>query len=370
MTVFLFAGQGVEPPWVSPELLGDPCVAQLLDVASEAIRASAAAVEVDRASGHAAGRAGSSLDLRRLLARGGRELARTEVLQPALVAVCLGIVRRLARAGLEPSIVLGHSLGELAAWAAAGGITDEDAVRLAAIRGALMAREAARRPGGMLRVLCDLDSCERALAEAARAGAAGAEAVPAGAEAAPAGAKAAPAGAKAAPTGAEAAPTGAVCLAAHHAPGEHVISGDPAPLAWLAARLPSTRLDVAGAWHSPAMAGAADDFAAAVAAVPRRPLRARMIANRDGRFVDGADVPERLAGQLVRPIQWTAAMATLAAAAPAPARLCAIGPGKLLRRLVRDNLGAAREVEIVDSAPAIAAAAPGAHAKPEAHALA
>jgi [acyl-carrier-protein] S-malonyltransferase len=324
VTVFLFAGQGVEPPWVSPELLDDPCVAHLLDIASEAIGVSMAAVDPRRAGG--------SLDVRRLLARGGRELARTEVLQPALVAVCLGIVRRLAHAGLGPSIVLGHSLGELAAWAAAGGIADEDAVRIAALRGAVMAREAARHPGGMLRVLCDRDACERELAEAARAG--------------------------------------ALCLAAHHAPGEHVVSGDPAPLAWLAARLPSTRLAVAGAWHSPAMGGAADEFVAAIAAVPRRPLRARMIANRDGRFVDDADVPERLAGQLVRPIQWIAAMTTLAAAAPVPARLCAIGPGKLLRRLVRDNLGVAREVEIVDSAPAIAAAARGAHAKMEAHALA
>ena len=309
MTVFLFAGQGVDPPWVSPELLDDPCVAALLEIAGAA----------------------TGLDVRRLLARGGRELARTEVLQPALVAVCLGIDRRLARAGLRPSIVLGHSLGELAAWAAAGGISAEDAVRLAAIRGALMAREAARRPGGMLRVHCDRDTCERLLAEAARAG--------------------------------------AVCLAAHHGPGEYVVSGDPAPLAWLAARLPSARVPVAGAWHSPAMAGAAAEFAAAIAAVPRQPPRARMIANRDGRFVDAADVPERLAGQLVRPTAWVAAMATLAAAAPAPARLCAIGPGRLLRRLVRDNLGDARELEIVDSAPAIAtaAAARGAHA--ETHAI-
>jgi malonyl CoA-acyl carrier protein transacylase len=104
------------------------------------------------------------------------------------------------------------------------------------------------------------------------------------------------------------------------------------------------------------MAGAAAELVAAIAAVPQHPLRARLIANRDGRFVDPADVPARLAGQLVHPIEWVAALATLAAAAPAPARLCAIGPGKLLRRLVRDGLGAAREVEIVDSEAAIATA--------------
>ena len=306
MTAFLFAGQGVEPPWVSPELLADPCIAELVGVAGEA----------------------AGCDVRRLLARGGRELARTEVLQPALVAVCLGIDRRLARAGLRPSIVLGHSLGELAAWAAAGGISAEDAIRLAAKRGALMAREAARRPGGMLRVTCDRGTCERLVAEA---------------------------------TGA-----GAICIAAHNAPEEWVVGGDPAPIAWLAARLPSARLAVAGAWHSPAMAGAAAEFTAAIAAVPQRAPRARMIANRDGRFVDGADVPERLAGQLVRPIEWVASLATLASALPAPARLLAIGPGKLLRRLVRDCLGDAREVEIVDGERAIAGATRGTRAGPHA----
>jgi malonyl CoA-acyl carrier protein transacylase len=199
-----------------------------------------------------------------------------------------------------------------------------------------MAREAARRPGGMLRMSCDREACERLVAEAARACA------------------------------------GTVCIAAHNAPGEYVVSGDPAPLAWLAARLPSARLAVAGPWHSPAMAGAAAELAAAIAAVPQHPLRTRLIANRDGRFVDAADVPERLAGQLVHPIEWVAALATLDAAAPAPARLYAIGPGKLLRRLVRDGLGTAREVEIVDSEAAIAAAATTARGarEEEAHALA
>jgi [acyl-carrier-protein] S-malonyltransferase len=300
VTAFLFAGQGVEPPWVSPELLRDPCVAALIGVASEAVR----------------------IDVARLLARGGRELACTEVLQPALVAVCLGIDRRLAREGLRPVTVLGHSLGEFAAWAAAGGISAEDAVRLAAARGALMARAASRRPGGMLRIACDRQACEHAVAAAAR--------------------------------------SGAICIAAHNGPDEYVVSGDPAPLAELAARFPSARLPVAGAWHSPAMADATAELAAAIAAVPQRPLRARLIANRDGRFVDAADVPERLVGQLVRPVEWAASLATLATAGPL--RLLAIGPGKLLRQLVRRNLGDAREVEIVDGERAIVAAVRGADA--------
>ena len=87
-----------------------------------------------------------------------------------MVAVCLGVARMLERAGVRAQLMLGHSLGELAAWAAAGAITAEDAMRVAALRGALMAREAARHPGGMVRLIGDPASCDQALAEGAAHG--------------------------------------------------------------------------------------------------------------------------------------------------------------------------------------------------------
>jgi [acyl-carrier-protein] S-malonyltransferase len=292
---FLFIGQGAEQPWVSPEVLGAPEVAPLVALAG----------------------AESRVDLVRLLVRGGRELGRSEVLQPAMVAVCLGVVRLLRRAGVVPEVVLGHSLGELTAWAAAGGITDEDAVRVAALRGRLMAREAARAPGGMLRIMGDRATCERAVAGGAQ--------------------------------------VGSLCIGAHNGDDEWAVSGDDAALAHVIAKFRATRLPLAGAWHSPAMAGAVDEVHAALAALPRRTMRARWIANRDGRIASDADVPELLAGQLVRAVEWVACLETLVACGAT--RLIVVGPGKMMRALVYRNLGVARGVEIVDSVRAVATAA-------------
>ncbi len=77
-------------------------------------------------------------------------------LQPLWTALLLGCTSRLREHGMTPSAVAGHSLGEWAALAAAGVISDDDALRLTARRGALMADAARATPGGMLAVL-DLD---------------------------------------------------------------------------------------------------------------------------------------------------------------------------------------------------------------------
>ena len=63
----------------------------------------------------------------------------TEVAQPLLTAAAL-LSGRALLAGGAPDAVCGHSIGELSALALAGVMTDDDAVALAAGRGALMAR--------------------------------------------------------------------------------------------------------------------------------------------------------------------------------------------------------------------------------------
>jgi len=287
---FLFIGQGVDLPWIEDELLADPIVAPL----------------VARASEHA------RVDLRRVLSRGGRELERSEVLQPAMVAVCLGVDALLERAGVRPAIVLGHSLGELSAWASAGGISREDAVDLAALRGRLMAREAEAHPGGMLRIKGGRAVVDEALA------------------------------------------LGGVTLGAHNGPDEYAVSGGRDALAAVLARIPSVRLPVAGAWHSPMMAGAHGELLAALERLPRRPLHARFISNANGGFAGEHDLPRLLADQLVHPVQFAASLATLAAAGTT--RILTVGPGKTLRALVHRNLDRMREVEIIDSRRAIEAA--------------
>lgn len=269
-TALVFPGQGAEEPEMGLALARrDARAKHLLQLASEA----------------------THVDLLRAIERGGRALGRTEVLQPALVAVSLGAAHAMAE---PPAAVLGHSLGELAAACFALDVDDETAIALAAERGRLMAEAAAARPGGMI---------ARALAEA---------------------------------------PPGLV-LAAHNADDEHVFSGDEASLA----RVPgATRLRVAGAWHSPAMHPAVAPFRASLdRALGGRALRVPLLSAVTASPVEAPLVPERLASGLVSPVRWVESLRALPALGVQ--RLVCAPPGRLSRALARRALGPRFEVTVL-----------------------
>jgi acyl transferase domain-containing protein len=238
----------------------------------------------------------------RLRERGGRALERTEVLQPVLTAITLAVHSAL---GVVPAAVLGHSLGEIAAWAAVGGIAVEDAVDVAAVRGRLMAREAAKEPGGLVALGSD-----EAVREALALGA-------------------------------------GTAVAAWNAPDEVVVSGPEASLRAITANLPARRLPVAGAWHGPLMAGAVEELRAALERLPRSTPSARMIGD-DGDVVPPDVVPDRLAEALVRPVRFGRALATLGALGVDV--FVTVGPGAVLRGLVRKNLGSSARVLTTEDA--------------------
>lgn len=251
----------------------------------------------------------TGVDVRAVLARGGAELGRTELLQPLMVAVALGVVRVMRAAGLVPDLVAGHSLGELSAWSASGAVGEEDAIRLASLRGRLMAAEAARRPGGML-----------ALPDSAR------EEVEAALD-----------------VGRR---HGVVDLAAHNAPREWALSGEEPALAAILARFPARRLPVSGAWHSAAMRGAVEPFRAGARALPRRTPQARLVSGTTGAVVELAEqVPDLLAEQLVSTARWTEAVQALAAAGASDHVVA--GPARVVRGLIRKNLGAGARIHVV-----------------------
>jgi [acyl-carrier-protein] S-malonyltransferase len=139
---------------------------------------------------------------------------------------------------------------------------------------------------------------------------------------------------------------GALVVAAENAPDEHIVSGDEPAIAAVVAAVPSTRLAVAGAWHSPAMAGAVDELARALAAVPPQPPHAALVCNRTGGIAAPDALPALLAGQLVHPIRWVTVLHTLRALGAT--RFVIAGPGKLLRSLIRRTLGDV-PVDIVES---------------------
>jgi len=285
---FLFPGQGAEAP-----LMGGPALLR-----SERVRGWLAAASTI-----------VGVDVAEAIERGIPELRRTEVAQPALTAVCLGLYAALAERGVRPDVVAGHSLGEVAAFAAAGACSLEAAVTLAAKRGRLMAEAAATTPGGMLALKVATEHDVRA-----------ALAVGGG--------------------------VGRIELAAENGPDEWVLTGDKPALMAVAACFPAVLLPVAGPWHSRAMAGAEARFRRTLARLRLRPPRCALVVNRDGGLVSAdADLVDLLAGQLTRPIGWVRAMATLTALGTRTWVI--VGPGRTLRGLVRKNAGPAARVVIV-----------------------
>ena len=108
-----------------------------------------AAMEVYRVGSEAAG-----IDLLKLcfdtpLA----QMVETEVQQPALVATSLAINEAILSRGIKPDYVIGHSVGEFAALAAARSLPAAEAVALVRERGLAMAAAAREQPGTMAAIL-------------------------------------------------------------------------------------------------------------------------------------------------------------------------------------------------------------------------
>lgn len=240
-------------------------------------------------------------DVRRMLARSDPALARTEVQQPVVTALSLGCLEavRLALPDFRPGLVAGHSLGELAAWAATGAISVDQAVRLAATRGRLMAASVSARPGGLLALLTDERSVQPALELGAR--------------------------------------HGCVELAAENAPEEWVVAGDEEALRVIGAAYPSRRLPVSGAWHGTRLSGAAERFRAVLSTLSPADASVPYVACRDGKRASPAEIPDLLAAQICRPVRFRAVLSTVTSAGVT--RVLVFGPGRVLRGLCRKNLG-------------------------------
>jgi [acyl-carrier-protein] S-malonyltransferase len=214
----------------------------------------------------------SGLDLVRLgTTASTEEITDTAVTQPLVVATTLLAVQELSRRGLlsdAESIVAGHSVGEIAAYAIAGVLAADDAVALAATRGAEMAKACAIEPTGMSAVLGGDEAEVLSRLEEL-------ELFPAN----------------------------------RNAPGQIVAAGPLAALEKLAedppARARVRALGVAGAFHTKYMAPALDGYAAAAAAVTTAEPTATLLSNRDGKpFASATAAMDTLVAQLTQPVRW------------------------------------------------------------------
>lgn len=92
------------------------------------------------------------------------ELAQTNFAQPAICQTSVLYSHLLQNLGVQPAVVIGHSLGELVALHFAGGYDEETLWKLSAIRGRIM-HEADTAAGGMVSLLCSQSEAEQLVAK-------------------------------------------------------------------------------------------------------------------------------------------------------------------------------------------------------------
>jgi acyl transferase domain-containing protein/NAD(P)-dependent dehydrogenase (short-subunit alcohol dehydrogenase family)/acyl carrier protein len=86
-----------------------------------------------------------------------RDLRRTEITQPAVLTVDLALTRLFAAYGIQPDMVIGHSLGEYGALVASGALPFEDALQAVSARGRGMTEVAEDDNGLMAAVFAPLE---------------------------------------------------------------------------------------------------------------------------------------------------------------------------------------------------------------------
>ena len=218
----------------------------------------------------------------------------TRFAQPAIYCAALAGWERLRTHDADS--VAGHSLGELAALAAADAIDDAEGLRLAARRGTLMQEAAERGEGGMLALIGDREPALELAAEHE------------------------------------------LTVANDNAPEQLVVAGpadalDAARRGARSAGLRALRLPVAGAFHSPEMEPAVAGFREALAEVEFREPRIPVVSCATAR--EFTSPRSELADAIVRPVRWRQTMRALRDRGVE--RFIETGPGDVLTKLVKRN---------------------------------
>ena len=202
-------------------------------------------------------------------------LNQTSWTQPALFAIEYALAELWRSWGIEPSVLVGHSVGEYVAACVAGVYSLEDGLRLIAERARLM--QQVKRQGKMAAILTARDQVEAAVA----------------------------------------AHHGLVCVATANGPENNVISGDAASVDQLVAEfneagIPTRPLTVSHAFHSPLMDEMLDEFENFASTLTYSRPRIPIVVNRTGQIApeDSLDA-QYWRGHLRNCVEFARSMKTL-----------------------------------------------------------
>lgn len=266
MIALLCPGQGSQTPGMLNSWLEEPGIPELLDALSDS----------------------SGIDLRHAGTEADAQTIRdTAIAQPLIVATSLISLKVLTDqlSAAAPNLadltswsdfVGGHSVGEYAATAISGVLSDADAMKLVAIRGQAMAQAAGAEPSAMAAVLGgDRDAVANHLASLDLVG------------------------------------------ANFNGGGQIVAAGSTAAIEALKANpLEKTRvieLKVAGAFHTQFMAPALEAVKAAAADLNPSSARLKQLTNHDGTTLqEGPAILSTMVDQITQPVRWDLCQEALA----------------------------------------------------------
>lgn len=219
----------------------------------------------------------------------------TEYTQPALVTTCLAMTRALEQQGIFPDLTAGLSLGEYAAVAAAGGLSDTDAICLVRKRGLLMQNTIPAGEGAMSAVLgMEAEKIEKILKQ-----------IP------------------------------DVTIANYNCPGQIVITGRTEEVKKAGEQLKEAGarrvlpLKVSGPFHSPLLAPAGEELAKEMKRIKFRELKVPYVANAVAeKEMDAHKIPGLFVTGVSSPVKWQQSMELMVK--EGVDLFLEIGPGKTL----------------------------------------
>lgn len=228
------------------------------------------------------------------------ELKQTKVTQPAIFLHSVILAKALGE-DFKPEMAAGHSLGEFSALVACGAMSFEDGLKLVSQRANAMQKACEAEPSTMAAVLGMEDEAVEKICETIE---------------------------------------GVVVPANYNCPGQLVISGsveaiDKACEALLAAGAKrALKLPVGGAFHSPLMASAKEELAAAIKNTsivePICPVYQNVVAKG---ITDPEEIKKNLIDQLTGAVRWTQIMQQMIA--DGADHFTEVGPGKVLQGLIK-----------------------------------
>ena len=235
-------------------------------------------------------------------------LKQTNITQPAIFIHSVAVFKTIE--GAKPDMVAGHSLGEFSALVANGVLAFDKALELVSIRAKAMQKACELNPSTMAAVLSLADEKGEEICAAIQA------------------------------------ETGEVVVAANYnCPGQLVISGSIKAIDLACIRMKEAGakralvLPVGGAFHSPLMAPAKEELAAAIEAavfnLPSCPVYQNTVAKG---VSDPSEIKQNLINQLTGAVKWTQCVQAMVADGATEFTEC--GPGKVLQGLVGKIAGA------------------------------